>query len=373
MRHSRTRTLVTATLAATLAAGLAASLVGCSSPSAEAGGSKASDGKRLRVVATTTQLADFTKEVGGDDVELTGLLKPGASAHHFDPSPADLLALGRADVLVVNGAGLEAFVGSAVEASGFHGKTITAADGLDQKTLKEITAEGAAEAGGAEAHDHAHESADAHDHASGTEEAAHADGDDDDHDHGDLNPHIWTSPRNAEGMVSEVAKGLAQADPAHKADYQRRADAYLLKLKGLDEWITTQMDRVPKAERIMVTGHDSLRYYLHDYGIAFAGSILPSFEDNAEPSAADVDRLVATIKERKVRAVFVESSMSPGLARTIAKEAGVKVVDAESLYTDSLGPVGSSSAQYLGATIHNTQTILEAWGEKPGPLPENLK
>lgn len=375
MRHSRPRTLVTATLAATLAAGLAASLVGCSSPSAEAGGSKASDGERLRVVATTTQLADFTKEIGGDDIELTGLLKPGASAHHFDPSPADLLALGRADVLVVNGAGLETFVSNAVEASGFHGKTVTAADGLDQATLKAITAEGAAEAGGAETHDHAHESTDAHDHGSATEEAAHAhaDGDDDDHDHGDLNPHIWTSPRNAEGMVSEVAKGLAQADPAHKADYQRRADAYLLKLKGLDEWITTQMDRVPKAERIMVTGHDSLRYYLHDYGIAFAGSILPSFEDNAEPSAADVDRLVATIKERKVRAVFVESSMSPGLARTIAKEAGVKVVDAESLYTDSLGPAGSSSAQYLGATVHNTQTILEAWGEKPGPLPENLK
>lgn len=373
MRHSRTRTLVTATLAATLAAGLAASLVGCST-SAEAGGSKTSDGTRLRVVATTTQLADFTKEVGGDDVELTGLLKPGASAHHFDPSPADLLALGRADVLVVNGAGLETFVGSAVEASGFHGKTVTAADGLDQATLKAITAEGAAEAGGAAGHDHADEHA--HDHASASGEAAHAHAagdDDDDHDHGDLNPHIWTSPRNAEGMVAEVAKGLSQADPAHKADYQRRADAYLLKLKSLDEWITTQMDRVPKAERLMVTGHDSLRYYLHDYGIAFAGSILPSFEDNAEPSAADVDRLVATIKERKVRAVFVESSMSPGLARTIAKEAGVKVVDAESLYTDSLGPADSLSAQYLGATVHNTQTILEAWGEKPGPLPENLK
>ncbi|KIP51491.1 metal ABC transporter substrate-binding protein, partial [Leucobacter komagatae] len=98
---------------------------------------------------------------------------------------------------------------------------------------------------------------------------------------------------------------------------------------------------------------------------------MPSFEDNAEPSAADLDALTARIKERGVRA-FVESSMSPKLARTIAREAGVTVVDSESLYADSLGVEGSGAETYVDATIHNTRVILEAWGEPVGPLPAEL-
>ena len=120
---------------------------------------------------------------------------------------------------------------------------------------------------------------------------------------------------------------------------------------------------------MLVTGHDSLSYYLHDYDIAFAGSILPSFEDNAEPSATEIDALVARIKQLGVPAIFVESSMSPKLARTIAREAGVQVIDAESLYADALGPAGSGADTYLDATAHNTRVILEAWGVDPDPLP----
>lgn len=345
-------------------------LTSCSGGAAAGG---ADDSDRLRVVATTTQLTDFAAEVGGDDIELTGLLPAGGSAHHFDPSPADLLALGNADVLIVNGVDLETFVDSAVEAAGFDGEIITAADGLDEQLLREITAESG------EAHDHGHD--DDHDHSHEHDEAEHADEADHadeaahadeaehdhadehhDHDHGDINPHIWTSPRNASAMVSEVAKGLGEADPERENDYAERADAYLSQLSDLDTWIAEQFERVPAAERLLVSGHDSLRYYLHDYGIEFVGSILPSFEDNAEPSAAEIDELVHAIEERGVKAVFVESSMSPKLAQTIANEAGVEVVDAGSLYADSLGTEGSGADTYLGATEHNTRIILEAWG-----------
>lgn len=341
-----------------LAAVATLALAGCGA----APSSSASDGK-LSVVATTTQLTDFTSEVGGDHIALTGLLHAGASAHHFDPTPADLLALGKADVLVVNGAGLETFVDSAVEASGFSGTVITASDGIDQAAAKEISAESEADE---EEADHDHEG---HDHT----EEAHDNHDEADHDHGDLNPHIWTSPRNAEGMVSEIAKGLSKADPDNAADYAANAKAYNAKLQDLDTWVAAQFERVPEADRVLVSGHNSLAYYLHDYNIAFAGAILPSFEDNAEPSAADIDALVKRIKERGVKAVFSESSMSPKLARTIAKEAGVKVIDAESLYADSLGAEGSGADTYIGATIHNTRLILEAWGVEPGELPDSLK
>lgn len=367
-----------------LAAGAALTLTACS------GASSATDGASsgaLKVVATTTQLTDFASVVGGDDIELTGLLHAGTSAHHFDPSPADLLALGQADVLIVNGAGLETFVDSALEASGFDGTIITASDGIDEALAKEITAESGeshdhehadaeADADHAESEEHTEAEGDAHTEEAHTEEAhadeAHAE-ETHDHDHGDLNPHIWTSPRFAEGMVTEIATGLAAADPAHATEYTERADAYVAQLQDLDTWITAQFERVPEADRVLVSGHDSLGYYLHDYGIEFAGSILPSFEDNAEPSAADIDALVQQIKDRGVKAIFVESSMSPKLAQTIAKEAGITVVDAESLYADSLGVADSGADTYLDATIHNTTLILQSWGVEADDLPDTLQ
>ncbi|MFA5606665.1 MAG: metal ABC transporter substrate-binding protein [Leucobacter sp.] len=352
---------------------IAAALTLASCASSPSGGAEGSGGEgSLAVVATTTQLADFAAIVGGDDIELTGLLPAGGSAHHFDPTPADLLALGQADVLIVNGVELETFIDGAIEASGFDGEIITAADGIDLAEAEVITAE----AEGAEAHDHEdHDHAD-HDHGDADEEHAHDDHahDDDahDHDHGPVNPHIWTSPRNASGMVEEIAVGLGEVDPEHADDYAQRAEAYFQQLGELDTWIAAQFERVPAEERVLVSGHDSLRYYLHDYGITFAGSILPSFEDNAEPSAADIDELVDAIREHGVKAVFVESSMSPKLAETIAKEAGIEVIDADALYADSLGVEGSGADTYIGATAHNTRVILEAWGATPDPLPGTL-
>lgn len=326
---------------------------------------------RLNVVVTTTQLADFAAEIGGDDIALTSLMAPGGSAHHFDPTPSDLLSLGRADVLVVNGAGLDEFVDAAIEASGFAGKVIDASTGVDLDAAREITAEGQEDQHSAEGHDH--EADHDHDHANVSghaDEAEHAH--EDDHDHGDLNPHLWTSPRIAEGMVTAVAAGLSAADPEHGDVYLDRANAYNEKLKALDGWILSQYERVPAEARVLVTGHDSLRYYLHDYGIAFAGALLPSFEDNAEPSAAEIDALVEAIKERGVRAIFVESSLSPKLAQTVARESGVTVAAADSLYADSLGPEGSGAETYIDATVHNTRTILEAWGATVDPLPSSL-
>ena len=367
-RASR-RTVLTSSLALSAAAALM--LSGCS------GSAGAAESDQLKVVTTTTQLTDFAREVGGDDVEVTGLLPAGGSAHHFDPSPKDLLALGNADVLVVNGAELEGFVDAAVEASGFSGEVIVAADGVDLDEAKEITAE----SGTGDDHDHAdHDHADEDDHADHAEDEDHADHDhadeahagdaEHDHDHGDLNPHIWTSPRYASDMVGEIASGFAAADPDRASDYTERAESYQERLEALDVWIGEQFAAVPEADRVLVTGHDSLRYYLHDYDIAFAGSIMPSFEDNAEPSAAAIDELVAEIKERGVKAIFVESSMSPRLAQTIAREAGVNVVDAESLYADSLGADGSGAETYIDATVHNTRLILDAWGMTIEPVPE---
>ena len=376
----------TSALISSLALGAAAALA-LTSCSASDEASQPKRGDHLKVVVTTTQLADFAAEVGGNDIELTGMLAPGSSAHHFDPTPADLLSLGQADVLIVNGAGLDEFIDSAIDASGFSGTLVDASAGLDLETARAITAETLE----GQNHEGEHEHIDTHGHsqdgAEGAAEPQSADSEgsessetseedhdhDHDHEHGDLNPHLWTSPRFAQGMVQQIADELAKIDPEHGDGYYERAGAYNAKLVTLDEWIAAQFARVPAADRVLVTGHDSLRYYLHDYGIAYAGSLLPSFEDNAEPSAAEIDSLVTAIKSSGVKAIFVESSLSPKLAKTVAQEAGVAVVDADSLYVDSLGPDGSGAETYISASLHNTRVILEAWGASIDPVPSALE
>lgn len=371
-------------LISSLALGTAAALA-LTSCSASDDASQPKRGDHLKVVVTTTQLADFAAEVGGSDIELTGMLAPGSSAHHFDPAPADLLSLGQADVLIVNGAGLDEFIDSAIDASGFSGTLVDASAGLDLETARAITAETLEGQNHEGEHEHIDTHGHSHDGAEGAAEPQSADSEgsessetseedhDHDHEHGDLNPHLWTSPRFAQGMVQQIANELAKIDPEHGDGYYERAGAYNAKLVTLDEWIAAQFARVPAADRVLVTGHDSLRYYLHDYGIAYAGSLLPSFEDNAEPSAAEIDSLVAAIKSSGVKAIFVESSLSPKLAKTVAQEAGVAVIDADSLYVDSLGPDGSGAETYISATLQNTRVILEAWGASIDPVPSALE
>lgn len=335
MRHSARPAL------AALAAAAVFALAGCGS------GPEASDTSDtdLTIVATTTQVADFTRAVVGDTpgITLTQLIQPNQSAHSFDPSVTDLAALGQADALVVNGVGLESWLDDATEASGFDGVTIESSEGI---TLLE----GADDA-------HADE-ADADEHA--------------DEQAGD--PHIWTDPRIAIAMVDTIAAGLGDADPAHREDFDANADAYGDKLAQLDDWTRANADTVPVGERLLVSNHDALGYFTDAYGITYVGSVIPSFDDNAEPSAAEIDKLVAAIKETGVKAVFSEASISPKAAQTIASEAGARVYSGEdALYVDSLGPAGSDGETYIAAQLHNVTAILDSWGVTPTAVPADLE
>jgi len=326
-------------------------LAGCASSGPAASGSTDSAGA-LKVVATTTQVADFTREIAGDAASVTQLVQPNQSAHSYDPSAADLAALGSADVLVINGAGLEEWLDDAISASGFSGTTIDASTGIELSDD---------EAGDGHSHDHA-------------DEAEHTDEADADHAHEAGNPHIWTDPHLAEHMVQTIADGLAEADPSASADFEAHATAYDAKLAELDEWIHSNVDQVPEAERLLVSNHDAFTYFVDAYDITYVGSVIPSFDDNAEPSAAEIDALVAKIKETGVKAVFSEASISPKAADTIAREAGVTVYSGdEALYGDSLGPAGSDGATYIASQIHNATVILESWGVTPSAVPADLE
>lgn len=345
----------------------ALALASCANPGAS--GAEGQGGPSI--VATTTQVGDFTRELVGDTAQVSQLLEPAQSAHGFDPSAAQLLALADADALVINGAGLESWLDDAVSASGFDGVLIDASTGIELY--------------GTHDHDDEHDDADATDTADATDAADATDTADDHdreasgdshegHDHGDGNPHIWTDPGLAGEMVHNIAHGLETVPGIDAAAVAANEEGYLAKLDALDTWIEQNVDTVPEAQRLLVTNHDAFTYFVDAYDITFVGSVIPSFDDNAEPSAAEIDELVADIRATGVQAVFSEASISPKAADTIAAEAGVTVYSGDdALYGDSLGVEGSPGETYLGSQVHNASLILESWGITPSPLPALLQ
>ncbi|RRJ86557.1 zinc ABC transporter substrate-binding protein [Gulosibacter macacae] len=381
----------------------ALTLAGC----AGAGTPVADDGT-FRVVTTTTQLDDFTKQVVGDTgAEVTSLLQPGTSVHGYEPTPADLEALRKADVVIFNGVGLEPWLDATLTSAEFTGTRIDASVGFDPDSMHDDhghaapeATDGAATEDAHEGHDHgAEESHEGHDHEGhdheghdhGTEEApaasedpaetdAHDDHAHDDHghshdghDHGGINPHIWTSPDVAQLMVNNVAAGLGEADAANAATYTANASSYNDKLQALDDWTAENIKTIPAEKRLLVTNHDALTYFNDEYHVTFVGSIMPSWDDNAEPSAAQIDELIANIKSSGVTAIFTEQQLAPETANAIASETGAKVYSGEEgLYTDALGAAGSSGATYISSQVHNVTQLMDSWGATVTPLPSEL-
>jgi zinc/manganese transport system substrate-binding protein/manganese/iron transport system substrate-binding protein len=278
---------------------------------------------KLRVVATTTQIGDFARNVGGNRISLTLLLKPNQDAHDFEPQPSQMRAISEADLIVRNGAGLDAFLDKSLSES--KAKVIDLSGGL---TLLEGHEEHEGEA------------------AEGEEEEEGKD------------PHIWFSVANAKRMVETLRDALAGADAANAAYYGDNAAKYLASLDALDAKIKSDVATIPAACRKLVTNHDVLGYYANAYGLEIVGAVIPSTSTEAQPSAADIADIVRKIKAEKVPAIFAEASVNPALIRQVGREAGVKVV--ADLYGDSLGPATSDGATYIKMMESNTRKIVEA-------------
>jgi ABC-type Zn uptake system ZnuABC Zn-binding protein ZnuA len=294
-----------------LVAGLVAVLAAGCGGDRPAGSGDGGQGAALRVVATTTQVADFARAVGGDRVRVTSLIKPNVDPHDYEPSPADIDAIARADVVLKNGVGLEAWLDDTIRSSGYQGEVVDTSQGVPLR---------------------------------------HGQG-------GEPDPHIWQNPRNAERMAANVERGLAAAEPADAGRFEANLAAYTHQLKALDVEVARQIDSL--ANKKLVTDHDAFGYYIDRYGLQLVGSVIPSFDTSAELSGRDIRDLAARIKATRVKAIFTEASLPPKTAETIAGEAGVKVVGGpDALYSDSLGPPGSDADTYLKMIRHNTATIV---------------
>ena len=317
-----------AAVAAALGA-LALLPAGCGS---ESGG----EGGQVKVVGTTTQVADFVREVGGEAVEVEQILQPNSDPHDYEPRPSDVEAVADAELVFVSGRGLDDWAEELVSDSGGEARIVN----LGVMGPVRLAGEG---------HEEEEEEEDAH-------EVGH------EHEHEDeseLDPHWWHDSRNVEAVVAGIENALVVVAPSRKAALVRHADAYVAELKALDAGIARCIDSVPPAQRKLVTDHDAFGYFANRYGIEVVGAVIPSQTTQAQASAKDLSELAKTIEAENVKAVFPESSLGAKAAEAIARQTGASAD--YTLYGDTLGPEGSDGDTYLRMEEANADAVLRGF------------
>jgi ABC-type Zn uptake system ZnuABC Zn-binding protein ZnuA len=285
-------------------------------------GSSGSDSGKVAVVATTTQIGDFVRQVGGDNVDVTQILAANTDPHDYEPRPDDVTDTADAKVVFENGDELDAWMDKVIDDSGSDAKVVNLGASLPVKLPGE----------------------------SAGPEASQYD------------PHWWHDPRNVQAAVRDIASFLSAVDPAHRAAFHANAAAYRAKLRALDSGIAKCMDSVPAADRKLVTDHDAFNYFANRYGIQVVGAVIPSQTTQAQPNAQDLSNLAQLVRKEGVKAIFPESSLSPKLAEAIASQTGAQV--GEELYGDTLGPEGSSGNTYLKMEASNAEAMFKAFSQE---------
>jgi zinc/manganese transport system substrate-binding protein len=268
----------------------------------------------LIVVATTTHIADFARTVAGDRAIVTSILPTDADPHEYEPLPSDIAKVAGADVVLVHGLGLDAWL-----------TRVTANAGGDRPTY--VMTQGVPIRPG-------------------------------DEDSPDGDPHVWQNPQLVKIMVDNVATALSAVDPDGVDTYRSNASAYRNRLERLDRDLKATVEEIPRENRLMVTNHDAFHYYTEHYGLTFIGSVIPSTSTEAETSAGALGQLIRLMLDRHVNAIFTENTVDPRIAQNIADQTGAKVVSG--LYSDSLGGPRSGAETYEAMMRRNTRIIADA-------------
>lgn len=283
------------------------------------------------VIASFSILGDMVREVAGDRVALRVIAGPNTDAHSFQPRPSDAEALRGATLVVRNGIGFDAWIDRMIRAAGYTGPVATAAEGIEPRVMA--------------AHDHGHS------HGGAERRRQHAVGPRQVPD-----PHCWQDLRLGIRYVRNIAAALAAADPAGAATYRANAEAYTARLEALDGWVRLQIATVPEARRKVITSHDAFRYFGAAYGVSFLAP--QGISTEAEPSAAEVARLIRQVKAEGITAVFLENMGSPATLNRLAQEAGVRVRGR--LYADALSRPEEPAPSYEAMFRHNVGLMVPA-------------
>ena len=294
---------------------LVALVAGCG-PIAEQARHRVDPAEPVRVVATIGMIADAAERVGGARVEVEGLMGPGIDPHLYKASEGDVRRLERADVVLYGGLHLEAKMADVLERIGDRRITQAVTEGIPRARLI---------GDGAGGHD----------------------------------PHVWFDVALWALAVEQVRDTLAAADPTHADTYRRNAATYLAELRELDAWVRREAARVPRERRVIITAHDAFAYFGRAYGFEVRG--LQGISTASEAGAGDVQRLADHIADRRIPAIFVESSVSPRTieaVREAVRSRGFDVRIGGSLFSDAMGDEGTPEGTYVGMVRHNVEAIV---------------
>lgn len=269
--------------------------------------------KTLLVVATFSILGDMVQQVGGEHVHVTTLVGHDGDPHAFEPSPNDARHLKEAQVVVINGIGLEGWMERLITASGFKGQPVVATEGVKTRRMEE-------------------------DGKTVTD------------------PHAWTSVANGVIYVQNIVKALAAADPTHAADYQASGKRYVQELEALDAQARKVMSAIPGEKRKILTTHDAMGYFGDAYGVTFVSPLGLSTE--SEASAGDVAKLIQQIKSEGIRVFFFENSNDPRLIRQIGEATGAQ--PGGTLYVESLSAPDGPASTYARMFQYNLDQMVSA-------------
>ncbi|MFV0889036.1 metal ABC transporter solute-binding protein, Zn/Mn family [Metapseudomonas otitidis] len=268
--------------------------------------------EKARVVTTFSILADITREIGGDDIQLTNLVGADADAHVFEPAPAQVRAVLEADLVIANGLGFEPWLERLLANGEARGTRIDASRGVVPMTVLED-------------------------------------------DQRLVDPHAWQSLGNAEIYARNITQALVQLVPARAAAFEARRDSWLGRLGALRQSIAPRLMALPPERRRVLTSHDAFGYFAQEWRLQFLAA--QGVSDAAEPSAAEVAGLIRQLRAEGVRSIFVENIRDARLVKQIAEEAGARV--GGTLYSDALAAEGPAST-YLGMYRQNVERLLQA-------------
>ncbi|WP_414694791.1 metal ABC transporter solute-binding protein, Zn/Mn family [Paenibacillus sp.] len=314
--RSRAATWRKSMLAAGIALLAAAGIAGCG---AERTAGDA-DGK-VRVTTTIGQITDLVERIGGEHVEVAGIMPSGVDPHLYKATQGDIAKFERADIIFYNGLHLEGKMTEVFEEMAELKPTIPVAEAVDPAMLIPVSENGAQ----------------------------------------GYDPHIWFDVKLWMQAAEQVRDELAKLDPERAASYEANAEAYLKELEALDAYVREQVATIPERQRVLVTAHDAFGYFGKAYGIEVRG--LQGISTAAEAGSKDVTDLRDYLIERGIKAVFVESSVSSRAITAViegAKKLGHDIREGGMLYSDAMGEAGTEEGTYVGMVRHNVDTIVAA-------------
>ena len=279
-------------------------------------------GERLSIVATTGMIADAAREIGGDSVEVEGLMGPGIDPHSYRQTRSDIVAMTRADLVLSHGLYLEAQMEEFLQRLAERQTVVAVAEQLPRERL-----------------------------------LGHEDYDD------KRDPHVWMDPSLWAKVVVAIRDAMIEARPDREAMFRERADAYLERIERLGDWAAEVTSSVPDGARVVLTAHDAFAYFGRAYGFEVIG--IQGISTESEAGLRRIRDLVDLLVERRIGAVFVESSVSDRNIRALvegAESRGHAVRIAGTLYSDAMGPAGTYEGTYIGMIDHNITTIVRALG-----------